>query len=190
MIELGRIETLLPNAFVPGSGLIREAIALAEDPHQRVELTVELAKALAAATNLPAAYALLEGVLAEPDGVEPSLLVHAEASLIGAGFGDLAASGLPERVAGALPGCTLASSKSQRCCARSGSPGQRRGWTRKRWLTWLGVASAARPCSRSTGRPGLAPCSRWSCPAIRRKRRPLPRPGSRTQGAEAPRRSL
>ena len=99
LIELGRIETLLPNAFVSGSGSMREAIALAEDSHQRVELIVELAKALAAATNLPAAYALLEGVLAEPDGVEPSLLVHAEASLIGAGFGDLAASGLAERVA-------------------------------------------------------------------------------------------
>ena len=99
MIDLGRVETLLPSAVEPESGWMHEAIALAEDPQQRAELTVELGEELAAAANFPAAYALLEGVLAEPDGVEPSLLVRAEVSLIGAGFGDLAASRLPERVA-------------------------------------------------------------------------------------------
>jgi DNA-binding CsgD family transcriptional regulator len=38
-------------------------------------------------------------VVADPDGIDPSLLIRAEASLIGAGFGDLADRRLPERVA-------------------------------------------------------------------------------------------
>jgi DNA-binding CsgD family transcriptional regulator len=99
MVELGRIETLLPGAFESPSGSTRQAFTLAENPQQRAELTVELAETLAAATSLRPAYTLLEDLLAAPDGVDPSLLVRAEATLIGAGLGDLAATGLPERVA-------------------------------------------------------------------------------------------
>ena len=98
-IELARIEVLLPEAFESPSGSMRQALTLAENPQQRAELTVELAETLVAATSLLPAYTLLEDLLAAPDGVDPSLLVRAEATLIGAGFGDLAAGGLPERVA-------------------------------------------------------------------------------------------
>jgi DNA-binding CsgD family transcriptional regulator len=102
MVELGRIEMLLPEAFESPSRSMRQALTLAESRQQRAEITVEIGESLAAATSLSPAYTLLEDLLAAPDGVDPSLLDRAEATLIGAGFGDLAAVGLPARVARAV----------------------------------------------------------------------------------------
>ena len=85
-----------------------------------------------AAANFPAAYALLEGVLAEPDGVEPSLLVRAEVSLIGAGFGDLAASHLPERVARGVARVRVGALNQPRMLCALALTGRRPAWTWKR----------------------------------------------------------
>jgi DNA-binding CsgD family transcriptional regulator len=96
LVELGKAEVQLPA--VTDFAALREALALARDPRQRVAIAWELGSALAYRAQNAAARVLLEEELARSAGLDPEIIEPLEALLIGCGGADLAARGMHERV--------------------------------------------------------------------------------------------
>jgi len=90
LLELGRAETLLPipHDFVA----LREALELAADPGQRIEIALELAVSLGNVEHHDAARVLLEEILEHSEDLDAALVERLDAHLLGHGSADLTAT--------------------------------------------------------------------------------------------------
>jgi DNA-binding CsgD family transcriptional regulator len=90
LIELGRAEKLLPAAH--DFTALREALALARDPHQRAEIALELSLALFGVIQSREGRVVLEEALEDEESLSPEMVEVLEAALIGGGLDDLSAT--------------------------------------------------------------------------------------------------
>jgi DNA-binding CsgD family transcriptional regulator len=86
LVELGRAEALLPS--VREFPAFRQALELATGT-RRVDIVCELTDALMGVTDFASACVLLEGALADGDGLDPASAQRLVAYLIAAGLHDL-----------------------------------------------------------------------------------------------------
>ena len=90
LLELGRAEAMLPMTH--DFAALREALALAQDPHARAEIAFELALALFGVLRNGDAVAVIDDALQSESELEPDLVALLDQARIGGGIGDLEAS--------------------------------------------------------------------------------------------------
>jgi DNA-binding CsgD family transcriptional regulator len=90
LVELGRAESLLPSAH--DFAALREALALAEEPQGRAEISLELALGLFGVLRTAEGRAVLETALADEASLNEETVELLEAALIGGALDELSAT--------------------------------------------------------------------------------------------------